>query len=66
MKTPSPALPIEITISIASATEALEYWLNHCVFREHVKLTEIYLTERDHFKVRIDRESTQNGSHAPD
>ena len=66
MKTPNPALPIEMTISIASATEALEYWLTHCVLREPVTLEDVTFSEKAHFTVRINRESTKNGSDTAD
>jgi hypothetical protein len=49
-------LPVKMNITIASANEAIEYWLTHAVLKSHVKVEKVTFTEADHFTIELDRE----------
>lgn len=53
--------PIQINISIASATEALHYWLSNIVFRHEVKIKDIHFNEKEHFTIKFDRKTEKEG-----
>ncbi len=48
--------PIKMNITIASATEAVEYWLNNVVLQQEVKIKQVNFSEEDHFTVIFDRD----------
>lgn len=48
--------PVEITICIASAHEAIEYWLNNQVFKDEVNIESVqYLGHENCFKIKFNR-----------
>jgi len=52
---PNNKLPVRINITIASAIDAMEYWLSKVVFQEDIKIKSISFSEEDHFTIDIDR-----------
>ena len=50
-----------ITLTIAEANEAIEYWLSNVVFRDDVKIKQIDFSEQGaHFKINFQRNTEQN------
>ena len=49
-------LPIKMSISIASANEAIRYWLEHVMFMASVKIEIIEFDPDTHFTITLDRE----------
>ncbi len=46
-------VPIEMHITIASAEEAIEYWLSNVVFKDSVKIEKVSFSEKDHFSIKF-------------
>ena len=49
-------VPTTMNITIASANDAIAYWLSNAILQSDVKIKEISFTEKDHFKITFDRE----------
>ena len=48
-----------ITLTIAEANEAVEYWLSNVVFRSDVKIKQIDFSEHEHFRIKLQRNTEQ-------
>ena len=46
-------IPYEIKISIASAIEAIEYWLSKEVFKANIIIDNVTFNEKDHFIIKL-------------
>lgn len=46
-------IPYEIRISIASAIEAMEYWLSNEVFKGNINIDNVTFNEKDHFIIKL-------------
>lgn len=46
-------IPYEIKISIASAIEAMEYWLSNEVFKGNINIDNVTFNEKDHFIIKL-------------
>ena len=55
-------LPTQMNITIASATAAIEYWLQNVVLRSEVKVSKVSFTQNTHFTIEFDREFTKSGN----
>ncbi len=49
-------IPTEMTMTVASARKAIEYYLNNVIMRSEVKIKNVTFTREDHFKITFDRE----------
>ena len=47
--------PIKMNISIASAQEAIEYWLKHEIFKNNVNIESVTFTQDEHFIIKFDK-----------
>jgi len=54
--TPNTRLPVELTLTIASAQDAIEYWLTHVVLKEEVAIEKVdFDTHENLFSVKLKR-----------
>lgn len=47
--------PLNINITIASAQEAMEYWLSNVVFRDDVRIKKVCFSHDEHFVITLNR-----------
>lgn len=55
-------IPTAMTMTLASAREAIEYWLTNVVLRSDVKIKDVVFSRQDHFRITFEREEKEEES----
>jgi hypothetical protein len=53
-------VPLSLNISIASACEAIEYWLRNVVMQEDVIIESVNFSDKEHFTIKLCRETNED------
>ena len=51
----STKIPTKLSITIASANEAIRYWLQEVVLQSDVRIEKVTFTQADHFTIELGR-----------
>lgn len=58
-KTINTRLPVKMELTIASANEAIEYWLTHVVLKERAKISKVeFMSSDNYFVIEFNRKLT--------